>query len=51
MDFTFAAGNADMTLSFGSTGDAYDCENRTGITGDWSGPGIAQLGCLDLGPP
>ncbi len=24
LDFAFAAGNADMTLSFGSTGDAYD---------------------------
>jgi putative transposase len=26
LDFAFAAGNADMQLSFGSTGDAYDCE-------------------------
>ncbi|WP_420453366.1 transposase [Ilumatobacter sp.] len=24
LDFAFAAGNADMSLSFGSTGDAYD---------------------------
>ena len=24
LDFAFAAGNADMTLSFGSTGDAFD---------------------------
>lgn len=26
LDFAFAAGNADMALSFGSTGDAFDCE-------------------------
>ncbi len=24
LDFAFAAGNAEMTLSFGSTGDAFD---------------------------
>jgi transposase InsO family protein len=30
LDFAFAAGNADMTLSFGSTGDAYDCEHDWG---------------------
>ncbi len=44
LDFAFNAGNSDVNLSFGSTGDAFDCEENGGVVRLVSDPCLRLAG-------